>query len=423
MFDDKCTVLPIWVRDRLFNVTQRFPHRSKNHPESETSIIITHPRGKKTKHIAHVTTLPRPNLGPVMRLQFGNDVKEWLSKAFIKTFQRNEERKANGLNGPTIERLIPFWEFIDIEWDCDTEEFHFRAWYSLHSNEVQSEMITSPSIPGDSVENKISPNLVKDLIHNKVEIDSISKVNDKFSFQTECGHTVKVNAVKKIGGQMEGRLYAQISGPKINGKSGKKTLYFDRGNDIYHLVDRYLGNKKMSTPNQQNIQIASNISAWLVLQNPESIYADVEGECYEYPRSIPNGTRIASGDYLICSLATKKSKNGKRIFGIGRILRVEEFLKEGRKMRKAFYDWYREFPEPKTFEFIGGDPRVNVQHSMNPIPKERVNSVVNLLVNEFIEDRELIENEMQYHSNSSSNSTSQNQFPDWLSQALNDADN
>ena len=130
MFDDKCTVLPIWVRNNLFNVTERFPHRSKKKPESETSIVITHKGGKKTKHVAHVTTLPRPNLGPVMRLQFGHDVKEWLSKAFNKTYLRNEERKAHRLNGPTIERLMPFWEFIDIEWDAEEDTFHFRAWYT-----------------------------------------------------------------------------------------------------------------------------------------------------------------------------------------------------------------------------------------------------------------------------------------------------
>ena len=127
MFDDKCTVLPIWVRGTLFNVTERFPHRSKKNPESETSIVITHNGGKKTKHVAHVTTLPRPNLGPVMRLYFGNDVKSWLVKEFNKTHLRNEERKKHGLNGPKIEALIPFWEFIDIEWDAEEEVFHFRV--------------------------------------------------------------------------------------------------------------------------------------------------------------------------------------------------------------------------------------------------------------------------------------------------------
>ena len=63
----------------------------------------------------------------VMRLHFGNDVRSWLSEAFNKTFLRNEERKANGLNGPTIERLIPFWEFIDIEWDAEEEVFIVRV--------------------------------------------------------------------------------------------------------------------------------------------------------------------------------------------------------------------------------------------------------------------------------------------------------
>ena len=137
MFDDNCTVLPIWVRNRLFIVEQRFPHRSKKHQESETTIVITHKGGKSTKHIAHVTTLPRPGLGPVMRLHFGNDVKIWLTETFKKTYRRNEERKSHGLNGPTIEKLIQFWEFIDIEWDEDEEIFHFRAWYSLESNDSE----------------------------------------------------------------------------------------------------------------------------------------------------------------------------------------------------------------------------------------------------------------------------------------------
>ncbi len=127
MFDDKCTVLPIWVRNRLFNVTERFPHRSKDHPDSKAKIILTHSNRKKTTHDAYVTTLPRPNLGPVMRLYFGNDVKSWLVKEFNKTHLRNEERKRHGLNGPKIEALIPFWEFIDIEWDAEDEAFHFRV--------------------------------------------------------------------------------------------------------------------------------------------------------------------------------------------------------------------------------------------------------------------------------------------------------
>ena len=143
MFDDRCTVLPIWVRDNVFQVTDRFPHKSKKAPESLAKIVITHKGGKKTTHEAHVTTSPRPSLGPVMRLYFGNDVREWLTVAFRQTYLRNEERKTRGLNGPTIERLIPFWEFIDIEWDASSSTFHFRAWFTIGEIDQQQLEIDS----------------------------------------------------------------------------------------------------------------------------------------------------------------------------------------------------------------------------------------------------------------------------------------
>ncbi len=220
MFDDKCTVLPIWVRETLFNITERFPHRSKKHPDSVASIVIAHKGGKKTTHEAHITTLPLPKLGPVMRLHFGNDVKDWLSKAFHKTYVRNEQRKAHGLNGPAIERLIPFWEFIDIEWDAGNETFHFRAWYTLdHDDHIAKKL-----------DRDIEVDLPKDLIIpkpvNQSPVYSGTTMelpkDHNTSFETECGHSVSVKEVKKVGGPKENKLYAKISGPLITGKSGKK---------------------------------------------------------------------------------------------------------------------------------------------------------------------------------------------------------
>ena len=140
--------------------------------------------------------------------------------------------------------------------------------------------------------------------------------------------------------------------------------------------------------------------AWMVLQNPESIYNDVEAECYEYPRSIPNGNRIAQGDYLICTLSKKNSKNGKRIFGIGRISSIEQYSRDGKIMRRANYDWYRPFPEPKTFEFIGGDPRNNIYNAMNAIPQDRASEVISLLVEEFSDDTVVMERESNFGTES-----------------------
>ena len=129
---------------------------------------------------------------------------------------------------------------------------------------------------------------------------------------------------------MENKLYAKISGPLIIGKSGKKTLYFGKDEDAKVVVNRYLRLiESEPVQNNQRRLMISGLSAWLVLQNPESIYDGVDGLCYEYPRSIPNGTRIDVGDYLICSLAKSKSNEGKRILGIGRISRIDEYTKEG----------------------------------------------------------------------------------------------
>tara|TARA_Y100000589_G_scaffold313846_1_gene335667 strand:+ start:1793 stop:2299 length:507 start_codon:yes stop_codon:yes gene_type:complete len=131
MFDHKCTVIPNWVRDDVFNIKERFPHANKDHAESAVSIVIVHKGGKRTTHSGYVTTSERGKLPDVMRLYFGDDVVAWLSKVFNKTHLRNEQRKTRGMNGPTIERLMPFWELIDIEWDAYNSSFHFRAWYNL----------------------------------------------------------------------------------------------------------------------------------------------------------------------------------------------------------------------------------------------------------------------------------------------------
>ena len=136
-------------------------------------------------------------------------------------------------------------------------------------------------------------------------------------------------------------------------------------------------------------------NSWIVLQKPESAYNDVEGECYEYPANIPNGRRISEGDYLICSRSKHTSVDGKRIIGIGRIEHIESYFRDSdnREMCIARYEWYRDFTDGYTFDDIGGDPRANLQHSMNPIPSERENRILELLLGELSDDTHVRANE------------------------------
>jgi hypothetical protein len=129
MFDEKCTVIPDWVKDNVFSIRSRFEHNSKSDSSSAATIVIIHKGAKESTHQGYVTTSPRGGI-PVMRLYFEGDVQDWLKEAFRMTHLRNEERKSRGWNGPTVERIIPFWEFLDIEWDADASTFYFRAWYT-----------------------------------------------------------------------------------------------------------------------------------------------------------------------------------------------------------------------------------------------------------------------------------------------------
>jgi hypothetical protein len=131
MFDEKCTVIPDWVKDNLFNTREVFPHPEKNDPKSRVTIILSRGNGKKTSHWGSVITSHRGKLPPVMRLFYKEDVVEWLEDKFSTTWKRNQIRRKLDWNGPTAEKNIPFWEFVDIEYNREECEFYFTAHYNL----------------------------------------------------------------------------------------------------------------------------------------------------------------------------------------------------------------------------------------------------------------------------------------------------
>ena len=288
MFAEKSTYIPEWVIDDLWGIREIFIHASKNNIQSEVDITYNNPGGKTTHHEGWVTTTKyHGKRNDVMRFYFDNDVKSLLKRDFEMTYKRMKEKNRRDWNSPKAEREIPFWEFIDIEFDDEEYTFILTPHYNLPQSMI-----------------------------------------DRF--------------------------------PEINCSD------FDNP----HPGSDYSAPEKTS--------------AWMVLQNPVSNYEDKESECYEYPRSIPNGVRIAAGDYLICTLSKKNSEGGKRIIGIGKIDYVQEFIKNNRNMRKAYYEWYLYFKYPKTFDFIGGDPRNNLNNAINSIPEEQVRGILKILAGDLI---------------------------------------
>jgi hypothetical protein len=131
MFYDRCTVIPDWVKDNLFEIRDTFPHPEKSNPKSKVTITLIHENRKKTSHWGSVITSHRGKLPPVMRLFYDEDVVDWLEKKYVLTSRRNQIRRKLDWNGPTAEKKIPFWEFIDIEYNSQDCEFIFTAHYNL----------------------------------------------------------------------------------------------------------------------------------------------------------------------------------------------------------------------------------------------------------------------------------------------------
>ena len=135
MFGDKCTVIPDWVKDNVFKIRHRFTEASKTHPHSRVTIVIHHKGGKTTSHWGSVTTNERGALPPTMRLFWDEEILEWLKETYSLTYQRYRLRRKLDWNGPTAEKKMPFWEFIDIEYDDEECTFYFTAHFNLgHQN-------------------------------------------------------------------------------------------------------------------------------------------------------------------------------------------------------------------------------------------------------------------------------------------------
>jgi hypothetical protein len=117
------------------------------------------------------------------------------------------------------------------------------------------------------------------------------------------------------------------------------------------------------------------MNIFIVNQNPDSKYNDVEGQYYNYPTSIPNGKQIKVGDYLIfnlSSISAKKLNLGEnRITGIAKIDNITLYNHEDKQMALASYEWFKKFSTPISFKNIGGDPRVNTNFAINKISVDK----------------------------------------------------
>lgn len=138
MFEHKSTFIPHWVIDNVFCMREYYPYSSKKDPRSEIEIEYRHPSGRISRNIGWViTTRYESGRNDITRLFISKEVRNYLIDDFIMTFHRSNERKFRNCSSSVIEMQIPFWEFLDIEYNSEDGVFIFTPHYIHPVKEVE----------------------------------------------------------------------------------------------------------------------------------------------------------------------------------------------------------------------------------------------------------------------------------------------
>lgn len=144
LFAYKGTTIPAWACT-MWGVQELFSEcKTKKNKNSEVSIWFD---GRK--YTGSVTAAYKGRKTPAYRLWFDDDLCTEIKHTFLMSHMRSLEKSLSGKEvANNIETRIPFWEFLDIEFDKDAREFRFVAYYTQEPSfpELFKRLIGSPSL-------------------------------------------------------------------------------------------------------------------------------------------------------------------------------------------------------------------------------------------------------------------------------------
>jgi hypothetical protein len=143
LFEHKGTTIPIWACD-MWGLPSLFSEvASRKDPRAEATITFG---GKNYK--SWVTTAKHGRSSPAYRLWFEEDLSLNLKRTFVMSYMRSLETDLSHLSVDEIERTIPFWEFLDIEFNTAKRNFHFVPYFTQEPSfpALFNRLIGSPSV-------------------------------------------------------------------------------------------------------------------------------------------------------------------------------------------------------------------------------------------------------------------------------------
>jgi len=143
LFDYSGTTIPTWACN-MWNIQSSFSHAtSKNHTDSEVKIKF-----QKKTYAGNVTIASKGRKTPAFRLWFDQSLTTELKKVFLMSHMRALELGLSKKKASDIEHEIPFWEFLDIEYDSSNKVFNLVAYYTQQPSfpNLFHRLIESPAI-------------------------------------------------------------------------------------------------------------------------------------------------------------------------------------------------------------------------------------------------------------------------------------
>lgn len=117
------TPIPKWVC-KMWNIPELFQTCvSQSDPNAEVKVSF-----QDREYIGTVTVVKRNS--PLFRLFLDEALAQELKQTFLMSYMRAVEAKLRSEQKSDIEEEIPFWEFLDIEFDSTKKSFLFIAYYT-----------------------------------------------------------------------------------------------------------------------------------------------------------------------------------------------------------------------------------------------------------------------------------------------------
>ena len=171
LFHYKGTTIPGWACD-MWDINASFRNcTSKKDKKSKVVIMV-----ENEEYEGWVTCAKQGRKTPAYRLWFSDNLQSKLKDVFLMSFMRDIEYRLRKERSINIEDEIPFWEFLDIEYDQQSRAFFFTAYYKQKPSfpELFKRMIGSPMLHkiDDELEGKGSFRIYSQGWKSRAELDS-----------------------------------------------------------------------------------------------------------------------------------------------------------------------------------------------------------------------------------------------------------